>query len=213
MTKVLGNIFEQYVKFPIYVMLHPFEGFYDFKFLKKGKVSIAIVFILLFAVLRILEIQYLGFVVSDYDPKDLNSLKEVISVVLIITLFVIGNWSVTTLMSGKGNMKEILMVTGYALMPIVFIGFPSILISNVIGLDEVGFYQILIGISYFAAGWILFMGLLNIHEYGLGKTIGSLLFTVVSMMIMIFIGLLFFDLIQQFLGFISMIWQEINLRY
>lgn len=213
MSEKIKTFYQNFIKFPIYVLFHPFDGFYDFKFLKKGKVKIASLFIALFAILRIVEIQYVGFVVRDYDPANLNSLKEIIAVIIVITLFIIGNWSVTTLMSGKGNMKEIFLVTGYSLMPIIFIGYPSIIISNIIGIDEVGFYQILIGISYVATGWMLFMGLLNIHEYGLGKTIGAILFTVASMILMVFIGLLFFDLLQQFIGFVSMIWKEINLRY
>lgn len=213
MTNKLKTFYNDFIKFPSYVLFHPFDGFYDFKFEKKGKFKIAVLFIALFAILRVLEIQYVGFVVRDYDPTNLNSFKEIIAVLIVLALFVVGNWSVTTLMNGKGNMKQIFMVTGYSLMPIVFIGYPAIIISNVIGFDEVGFYQILIGISYFGTFWMLFTGLLNIHEYGLGKTIGAILFTLAAMLLMVFIGLLFFDLLQQFIGFLSMIWKEINLRY
>lgn len=213
MKDKLKNIYNNFVSFPTYILLHPFDGYEDFKRNKKGKMSVAIIFILLFALLRILQIQYGGFVVGDVNPNYINSLKEVFSVILIIGLFVIGNWSVTTLMEGKGNTKEILMVTGYSLMPIVLVGYPAILLSNVITLEEVGFYNLFLGLSIFATGWMLFMGMLNIHEYGLSKTIGSFLLTIVSMLVMIFIALLFFDLIQQFLSFIKMIWQEFSLRY
>ena len=57
------------------------------------------------------------------------------------------------------------------------------------------------------------MGILNIHQYGLGKTIVAFILTVVAMAVMMFFGLLFFDLIQQFIEFIASIYEELNLRY
>jgi|SRR5690625_128436 len=213
MKEKLSSIYENYLKFPMYILFHPFDGYDEFKRNKRGKFSVAIILILMFTLLRILQIQYNGFLINDTNPKDLNSLKEVFSTFLVIGLFVVGNWSVTTLMEGKGNMKEILMITGYSLLPIILIGYPSILLSHLITAEEVGIYNLIVGIGVVGTGWMLFMGMLNIHEYGLFKTIAAFLATVVSMLVMIFVGLLFFDLIQQFITFIKMIWQEINLRY
>lgn len=213
MKERLANFYENYLRFPLYILTHPFDGYEEFKRYKKGKFSVAIVFILLFTLLRILQIQYNGFLVNDTNPKDLNSLKEVFSTFMLIGLFVIGNWSVTTLMEGKGKTKEILMVTGYSLLPMILIGYPAILVSKMITIEETGLYQLVITLSIIGTGWMLFMGILNIHEYGLFKTIAALFATAISMLVMIFVALLFFDLIQQFITFIRMIWQEISMRY
>ena len=142
----------------------------------------------------------------------INNLQEIFVVGLLIILFVTANWSVTTLMEGKGKFKEILMVTGYALFPIIIIGYPALLISNFLTLDEMAFYTLAVGVAYFLTGWMLFMGILNIHQYGLLKTIMAFLATVVSMMVMMFLGLLFFDVIQQIISFISAIIEELGLR-
>ena len=74
------------------------------------------------------------------------------------------------------------------------------------------FYTLAVGVAYFLTGWMLFMGILNIHQYGLLKTIMAFLATVVSMMVMMFLGLLFFDVIQQIISFISAIIEELGLR-
>ena len=132
--------------------------------------------------------------------------------ILLIFLFAVGNWSVTTLMEGKGKFKEIIMMAGYSLFPLVILGFPAILLSNFLTQDEIAFYYILIGFGYGGTAWMLFMGILNIHQYGLGKTIISIILTILSMSVMIFFGLLFFDLIQQFISFIAAIWRELSLR-
>jgi hypothetical protein len=211
MTK-LKTIYNDFIKFPKYVLLHPFDGFEEFKRYKKGKLSVAIVFIVLFAFFRIFQFQYEGFIINENNPLMLNSLQEIFAVILLIVLFTVGNWSVTTLMEGKGTYKEILMVTGYALFPIVIIGFPSVILSNLLTLEEIAFYELLMAMAFVSTGWMLFMGILNIHAYGLGKTLLAFIATVVSMLVMMFLGLLFFDLIQQFISFVVAIYEEISLR-
>jgi len=213
MKTKLKRIWFDYVKFPKYLLFHPFDGFDEFKRYKKGKMSVALVFIALFAFFRIFSYQNLGFLINHNNPLLLNSLQEIFSVVLLILLFTVANWSVTTLMTGKGNFKEIVMVTGYALFPLIIIGFPSVILSNFLTLEEMAFYNLLMYVAYIGTGWMLFMGILNIHQYGLGKTILAFIVTVVSMSVMMFFGLLFFDLVQQFISFIASIYEELNLRY
>lgn len=202
-----------YLSFPKYVLFHPFDGYDDLKRYKKGKLSVAIVFIALYALLRIFTYQYEGILINNRNPILLNSLQEIFSVFLLVALFTIGNWSVTTLMEGKGAYKEILIVTGYALFPVVILGYPAVIISNFLTLEEMAFYTLTMGIAYVATGWMLFMGILNIHEYGLFKTVFAFVMTLLAMAVMMFIGLLFFDLIQQFISFIASIIDEVSLRY
>jgi hypothetical protein len=212
-TNKLQAFWQNYFRFPKYIMFHPFNGFDDFKRYKQGKLHVAIVFIGLFALLRIVIFQYESILINTNDPLMLNSLSEIFSVVLLVFLFALGNWSVTTLMEGKGNFKEILMVTGYALFPVIAIGFPAVILSNFLTLEEMPLYTLLVSISYVAAGWMLFMGILNIHQYGLFKTIMAFIATIVAMSVMMFVGLLFFDLIQQFMSFVSAIYEELSLRF
>ena len=151
--------------------------------------------------------------INNRNPLLLNSLEQIFSVILLVGIFTIANWSVTTLMEGKGKYKEIFMVTGYALFPVIIVGFPAVIISNFLTLEEMAFYTLAVSISYVAAGWMLFMGILNIHNYGLFKTILAFLATFIAMAVLMFLGLLFFDLIQQFISFVASIYNEISLRY
>lgn len=213
MKTKLKKFWFNYFSFPKYILFHPFDGFDEFKRYKKGKLSVAITFISLFAFFRIFSYQNEGFLINERNPLMLNSIQEIFSVVLLIALFTIGNWSVTTLMEGKGKFKEIVMMTGYALFPIILIGYPAVILSNFLTLEEMAFYQLLMGLAYVSAAWMLFMGVLNIHHYGLAKTILAFILTVVAMAVMMFFGLLFFDLIQQFIEFVVSIYEELNLRY
>lgn len=209
----LKRIYNDYIRFPKYIMFHPFDGYEEFKRYKKAKLNVAVVFIILFAYFRIFSYQHLSFLVIDNNPLLLNSLQEIFGVLILIFLFSVGNWSVTTLMNGKGTYKEIFMVTGYSLFPLIIIGFPSVIISNFLTLEEMPFYSLLWYVAIISTGWMLFMGILNIHHYGLLKTVLAFVATLVSMSVMMFVGLLFFDLIQQFLAFVVSIYEELNLRY
>lgn len=210
--KKLSLFYYNFIQFPKYVLFHPFDGFDDFKRNKKAKTSIAVLFIFLFALFRIIQFYYQSMLVNDVNKLELNSLREILLVAVVVFLFTIGNWAVTTLMEGKGSYKEIFQVTGYSLFPIVVIGIPMVFLSNIFTLEEIAIYNLIIGMAYVATGWMLFMGILNIHEYGLFKTIWSLLLTVLAMAIMIFFAILFFSLIQEIVSFFRVLWQEISLR-
>lgn len=211
--RVLKSFWQNFFKFPSYVLFHPFDGYDDLKRGKKGKVYVAVTFMVLFIFLRIYTYLNESFILNQRDPLRLNTFTEFFSVILLIFLFTVGNWSITTLLEGKGKFKDIFIVTGYALFPLVLLGFPAVFISNYLTLDEIGLYQLTMGLAYFLTGTMLFMGILNIHEYGLLKTIVTFILTAVAMAFMAFLGLLFFDLIQQFISFIRSVYQELRLRY
>ena len=212
MKTKLKQIYNDFIKFPKHILFHPFDGYEEFKRYKKARLTVALVFIALYAYFRIYSYQHLGFIINPNNPLMLNSIQEIFSVALLVVLFTVSNWSVTTLMEGKGTYKEILMVTGYSLFPLLIIGFPSVFISNFLTLEEIAFYGLMMYIAFAATGWMLFMGILNIHQYGLFKTILSFIATLIAMSVMMFLGLLFFDLIQQIIAFVSAIYEEISLR-
>lgn len=213
MKNKMKNVYHDYIQFPARLMSHPFDGFDEFKRYKKGKLSVALVYMFLFIMFRIIKISYESVIINDVNPLNLNSIKEIITVSMIVVLFAVGNWTVTTLMEGKGTFKEIFTMTGYALFPIVIIGIPAVFASNLLTMEEMAIYNLLIGFAYVATFYLLFIGILNIHEFGLFKTIGTIFLTILSMAVMVFFALLFFSLLQEIISFVKLLWQEINLRW
>ena len=212
MKENLSIFWNNFYRFPKYILFHPFDGYEEMKRYKKGKLSVAIILMAVFGIYIVVSDQYRGYLINDTNPLLSNSLLTFISVFLIFALFVVGNWSITTLISGKGSFKDIVMVLGYSLWPIIIIGFPSVLISNFLTTEEMAFYQILQIIGYVAMGWMIFTGLISAHQYGVWKTILSLILTVIAIAVMLFIALLFFDIVKQITSFISQIFQELRLR-
>lgn len=205
-------LWEDCIKFPLYIIAHPLKGFDEFKRYKRGKMSVAIVLLLAAICTNILKFQFEGFMINDRDVKDLNSLKEIASVAGVVLIATVANWSITTLYDGKGTMKEIFMMISYSLFPMIWLGLLGIAVSNILTIEEMGLHKLIVILGYILTGYMFFFGIISIHEYGVFKCVLSILFTVVAALIILFGMLLFFDLFRRMYGFIYTIYREITLR-
>ncbi|MWV43719.1 DUF1282 domain-containing protein [Paenibacillus sp. HJL G12] len=212
--KTKGQFYQEFgiVRNPLYTILHPFNGFWEMKYERKGRLSVAFIIVALLVIAMIVKRQFNGFVINFNDPEQLNSLDELKFIVLPFLLWCIANWSLTTLMDGEGKFTEIIIATAYSLLPLVLIYFPQVLYSNVITADESSFYYLLNTVALIWFVWLLFTGTMTVHQYSAGKTIVTMLLTLVVMGIIIFLGVLFFSMLQQMINFVSSIYKEISFR-
>ncbi len=211
--KALGVFWKEVFVFPGHILSHPVAGWQEFKQEKKGKMSTAVVIILLYVLMRMLEYKYLGPVVNTNNPHKFNSITILVYGVVPPILLAVSNWSVTTLMDGKGKMKEIFMMICYSFFPIMLIGFFNIILSNFITEDEAQFILLLNIVGWVLTAYMAVTGLISIHEYGLGKVIFSILLTALAAIVIAFVVLLLFDLVQQMYGFVHTIYDEFTTRY
>lgn len=202
----------EHYKFPFHVILHPFDGFWDMKYEGKGKVRVALIILALLVLNVILQRQFSGFLVNFNDPRNLNSLDDIQFTVLPFFLFCIANWSITTLMEGEGRFKEIIMATGYALLPIVIINIPLTYISRFMTQEETAFYFLLNSFAGFWFIYLLFVGIMTVHQYTPVKTVITLGLSVIAMGIVVFLGTLAFSMATQIYYFILNIYREIIFR-
>lgn len=199
-----------YVKYSIF---HPFDAFYEIRFRGKGSLLLSSLSIILFGILQCVSYQYTGFVMNTAQIESMNSLSVFSTWVCGIILFVVSNWAVTTLFNGKGGMADITNVIGYSLIPVELAIIAQVIFSNFIIQEEVMIVSVVVGIGYV---WFVFMmiaGLCTIHEYSFGKNLISIFFTFVAAAIIIFIGVLFFTLIEQMIMFVISVGQEVIRRF
>jgi|SRR5690554_4679797 len=208
----LKYFYEEFIKFPAYLLSHPLKGFEEFKREKRAKMSVAITFIIILIFLNILAFQFSGFEVNQNELKDLNSFAEITYILAPIFLFTIANWSVTTLFDGKGTMKEIFLMISYSLYPLIWSSALNLILSNFLTGEELAIYYLISGVGMFLMGYLIFAGMISIHEYGVAKNITTILVTVLAAAIIVFGLILFYDLFQKMYGFLYTIYQEITLR-
>jgi len=202
------------VTYPLQLIVRPFQGFWDLKYERdrKGVLIAAWIILGMLGLTVILQRQYSGFLVNFNNPKYMNSLLELAYVIVPVLFWCVANWSLTTLMDGEGKFAEIFMATCFALVPLVLIQFPWIWLSNFITFQEASFYYFSGSLAVLWCLFLLFVGNMTVHQFSPSKTLVTMALTVVAMGFMAFLCLLFFSLIQQIVGFVSTIYQELSLR-
>ncbi len=205
-------LYVETIKYGFYVITHPLDGFWGIRRENKGSLAAAFTFVALTILTLTIEKQNTGFLFNMNRLSELNVLVDIITVLLVYVLWCVANWCTTSLMEGKGRMKDILIAIGYALLPIILIRLPMVVMSHMITADEGTFYYVLGTISYLWAGLLIFTGTMTIHQYSITKTIVTIAITIVAMGILMFIGLLFFNVIQQMLTFVMTIYRELRFR-
>ncbi|MFR1433997.1 MAG: hypothetical protein ACLSS9_01900, partial [Acutalibacteraceae bacterium] len=86
------------------------------------------------------------------------------------------------------------------------------IVSTVLTYSEAGNVAIIQGVAW---GWfffLLFFGLLTVHQYSFGKTVATVLLTVAAMAVLTFVAMVFMELIVNMVGFVTALFQEIMLR-
>ena len=90
-----------------HVSIHPFEGFWSLKYEKRGSMPAAIVILSLTIAVYLMACQYTGFIFNGRNLNDLNVYTEVLTILVPFFLWTGVNWALTTLMDGKGTAKDI----------------------------------------------------------------------------------------------------------
>lgn len=199
-------------KFFFYTITHPMEGFYDIRHYEKGSLPIAILLVIAFSFCFSMNRISASFVVNDVDARDVDAFSELLSVLLLFVLICVGNWSITCLMEGDGRMKDIAIAVGYSLFPATFCFVIGTIFSKTVARDEEAFYYMIIGIGIAYTLLMMLIGIMQVHNYTLAKTLLTIFLTFIAMLIMIFLSLLLFDLISQVANFFKSIYQEIIFR-
>ncbi len=96
---------------------------------------------------------------------------------------------------------------------IIVITLINIVISNFMTLDELTFYFAIQSFAIVLTGFMLFFGLMMIHEYSVAKNIVTLIATILAIAVILFIIFLMATLFQQIYGFIMTVWDEFKIRY
>ncbi len=199
-------------KYPGYCLFHPVAGYEDLKQEKTGSLLLAGVILVLFLAVSIIARQVTGYVFNQNRPEEFNLLVMIASTWGLFALFVVCNWAVTTLMEGKGKLSEIITFCSYALVPYILGTACLIVLSHVLSQDEAVFYTIAQWLVYGWTGFCLFVALLQVHQYTVKKTVGSILLTVAGMVICAVVVAIAYSVVTQLVSFLVTLVNEWSLK-
>ena len=200
------------LRYSLYVCTHPFDGFWDLVHEHKGTLAAANTFLFLFLLARVMKLMLTNFQFINAPVQYINMFEEAGSLLFPFLILCIANWAMTTLFDGKGRFIDIYMAMCYALVPYILIQFPMILVSRMITFEEGSFYTVFLSISVIWCVFLVFVGLMEVHDYGPGKTLLFLVVTVVGASVIIFLILVFFSLLSDAVGYFVSFYREIIYR-
>ena len=200
------------MKYAKYVLFHPFDGFWDLTHEKRGSLAAATTYLVLFLITRVVQLLFTNFQFINAPLQYINIFEQAASLLLPFLILCLANWSMTTLFDGKGRFSDIYMAMCYALVPYTMIQLPLVFLSNVISFDEAAFYTVLQSFSIAWCVFLVFIGLMQVHDYGPGKTIIFVIVTVVGALIIIFLLLVFFSLLGDAASYFISLYREIAFR-
>ena len=200
------------LKFALYCMTHPLDGFWDLTHEKRGTYAAANTILILTLIARVASLRFTSFVINPIYWEDINIFTYIASVLFPLALWVLGNWGLTTLFDGKGRLGQVYMATCYAIAPYPLLQFPMMIMSNFITIDEAAFYSML---GYISLGWAAFLiifAMQQIHEFSPGKNVLFTIASLFAMLVMVFILLLFFSMISQGVAYFISLAKEFLFR-
>lgn len=195
-----------------HILFHPFDGFYDMKYENRAGVKSGAIILTTTTMSFIFKNIFSGYIYNNGDIGSIDLMSGITTVLIPFTLWCVANWCLTTLMDGEGKAKDIFTATSYALVPMLFINIPVTIISNFVTIDEVSLLSFITSIFY---GWsflLILIGSMTIHGYTFTKNIVTSTLTVGGMGVILFIVLLFLNIIQKLIAFGVNIYTEIAFR-
>lgn len=210
-TKAGKRSFIEEIVYGFHLIAHPFDGFWDLKHEKRGSVRGAM-FHIAFAVIAVI---YKGvgtsYIFNPYKYAS-NIFYQIATVAIPVLLWCVANWCITTLFDGEGSFKDIFIATSYSLIPISIIMIISTIMTNFMSLDEQQLVTLLDAIAFVWTGGLIFFGTMTTHGYSMGKNILATFGTILGIVFIMFIVLLFSNLVKQMISFVGNIITEASYR-
>lgn len=200
--------------YPLYILIHPVDGYRELKNNKKYSMMAANVVLALWVLQRILAWGY-----SDFDFKTPAALESpvdlpriLLTTVALFAIACVSNWCFCTLMDGKGRLREIWIACAYALLPYVLLGLARVGLSHAMVLDEAVFLTYLNAIGLLWTAFLLFEAVYVVHDYTVPRAAGAIVLTALGVLIIAFLVILVTGLATQIYSFFKTIYFEIKLR-
>ena len=197
--------------YSFYVMLHPFDGFWDLKHERRGSLRGAVTINLIVVLTFFYQSIGQGYLMNPYNTYS-TIWAQAISVLVPLFLFVTANWCLTTLFEGEGSFKDIYIACSYSMMPIPLLVIPATIYSNFAISTEIELLTLLTTIAFLWMGVLIFFGTQVTHDYSIFKNLVTILGTILGMVFIIFIAILFSTLVAKLVSLGTNIVTELQYR-
>lgn len=198
----------QELKYLFKILKKPNDVFYDIKYGLKIRQRTAWLVFLFFIIINIIGDTFIRGYLFRNTTGDLNFAYELLRWGLLVLIFIIGNFLISTLQSGEGFFRDIFIGTMFSFAPIILFKIPIDILSNFLTYNESYIYNIL---NYVLWIWVfinLILMIKEIHNYKVGEFILNVFLTVIAVLIMVLLFLVLYILTMQLIQFFVGVFSE-----
>ena len=199
------------VRLALATILHPIAGFEEIRYQKKYSAGFALGILAAWFFLEILVYQYTAFIFNGHKPDSINVLLILASTVVLFFVLVCVNNALATFTDGESTLKQLWISCAYALMPMILLRTITLVLGYGLCSEEGIFLTVLNTVAWGWALWNLICVLQIMQQYSFPKAVANLLLTAAGLAVVLFIGFLFFSLIQQVWSFLRTVFDELML--
>ena len=153
-----------------------------------------------------------GFLYSRVDMQNFNAIYTLVGSIGVILLWTICYWASAVLFSGKCKLREVFIISSYAMIPQIINGIFYLICSNALVLEESTAITVVSVIAMILSGIVICIGCMVVSEYGFFKFLGVTVVAVFAMVIVIFVVFMVLTLDQQLFSFGQSVFKEIIYR-
>lgn len=197
-----------------YTLFHPTDGYTAAltRTSDKARWLISLGCLLLWFFATIVTWQYNGYIFNQNTASEFSIWVMLGQTFLLFGLFVLANWFVSTMMDGSGRLVDIVYALAVGLLPYVAYQGLSLLLTNVLTQEEGAFLTLLAAIFLIWSAIVMILGLKTVHEFSFGRTVLAVLYSLIGILIILFLALLLWSLFTQLTMFITSLVDELSLK-
>jgi len=191
------------------ILRHPLDTFYDIKHHGKSSVLTATLIYLMCFVVFSLSYTFTGFL---FRWNFYQNLPELLAIFLvIITLFVVVSYLVSSVNDGEGSFVNMYISCAYAMSPFLLASVPIIFLSMILTQNESFVYSLVISVSIVWTVLLQFIMVKEIQDYSIRDTVKNIVLTVFGGVVVVFVVFVLYLLLQQVYEFAKdIIWELWN---
>lgn len=187
---------------------HPMDCYYEIRKCRRGDLLSAAVIYLLFFLDFMAFKTVKGFIYQTVKVENMDIGSIVIGFFVLLGLFVICNYLVTSINDGDGTFRQIFMIPAYGLMPAMIALLIVTCVSHVLTYNEAFLLTLVLLIGIVWSVVTIFIGLQTVHDYTFGETVKSIILTVVFMIIVAVIGIIISIMWNSLYTFLASVGKE-----
>ncbi len=187
---------------------HPMDYYYEIRQHRQGSVLACTVIYALFFLDFMAFKTLKGFIYQTVKVEDMDIASIVLGFFVLLGLFIICNYLVTSINDGDGTFKQIYMIPAYGLMPTMIALFGVTAVSYILTFNESFLLTIALVIGITWSVITIFIGLQTVHDYTFGETVKSIVLTVVFMIIVAVVGIIISIMWNSLYTFLTSVGKE-----